>query len=294
MRYLPRISRILISYIEEGWKIIWKIIRITLPTLFVFVITSCQLLPLDVVTRSTRITNASPSDTTYQTKEEMPSAHNESLGNLLTTTYKEPVYTTTTNLPTPSHTPSKTASLINALASTSTAIPYATATTSATATPSATAVPTTTTVPIATAVATATAATLAEAVQHFDTPEKLSAFLLKEITFTDHDGCLSYWPDVFYQKREGNCKDYSTFASYVLAQHGYNARRIVYTFYRDGIRLGHEVAAYEIGEETWIMSNGTISGPYTSLTDYFNSLTYLDYVTLLCIKPPGGVTCCNP
>ena len=146
----------------------------------------------------------------------------------------------------------------------------------------------------ATASSSPTASTLEGAVQHLDTPEKLSTFLLQEITFTDHGGCLSYWPDVFYQKREGNCKDYSTFASYVLAQHGYKARRIVYTYYRNGIRLGHEVAAYEIDGETWIMSNGHISGPFTSLNDYFQSLTHLDYVTLLCIKPPGGVTCCNP
>ena len=141
---------------------------------------------------------------------------------------------------------------------------------------------------------TETAATLAEAVQHLDTPEKLSTFLLENITYADHGGCLSYWPDVFYLKREGNCKDYSTFASYVLAQLGYPARRIVYTFYRNGVRLGHEVAAYEVDGITWIMSNGHIDGPFDSLNDYFKSLTWLDYITLLCIKPPGGVTCCNP
>jgi hypothetical protein len=141
---------------------------------------------------------------------------------------------------------------------------------------------------------TATAATLSEAVQHLDTPEKLSAFLLENITFTEHGGCLSYWPDIFYKKREGNCKDYSTFASYVLAQHGYCARRIVYTFYRNGVRLGHEVAAYEVDGQTWIMSNGLISGPFDSLNEYFKSLTWLDFVTLRCIKPPGGVTCCHP
>jgi hypothetical protein len=118
--------------------------------------------------------------------------------------------------------------------------------------------------------------------------------LRKEIEYSEHGGCISYWPDVFYQKRQGNCKDYSTFASYVLAQHGYEAQRVVYTFYRRGVRLGHEVASYRMGEELWIMSNGVIQGPFENLTAYFESLYWLDYVTLLCIKPPGGVTCCRP
>jgi hypothetical protein len=163
---------------------------------------------------------------------------------------------------------------------------------SPTATPEPTNTPTQT--PTLTPSPTATAANLAEAVQHLDTPEKLSAFLLDEITYSAHGGCLSYWPDVFYQKREGNCKDYSTFASYVLAQHGYDARRVVFFYYQGGVKYAHEVAAYEIGAETWIMSNGNIRGPFGSINGYFDSLTWLDYVTLLCIKPPGGVTCCNP
>jgi hypothetical protein len=148
--------------------------------------------------------------------------------------------------------------------------------------------------PTVTPIPTSTAASLGEAVIHLDTPEKLGDFLINEIEFSEHGGCISYWPDVFFQKRQGNCKDYSTFASYVLGQNGYEGQRIVYIFYRNGVQYGHEVASYKMDGELWIMSNGVIDGPFGSLSDYFDSLTWLDYPTLLCIKPPGGVTCCRP
>ena len=184
-------------------------------------------------------------------------------------------------------TPGPTATLTPTLSETS---PPPTATIAPTDTHTLT--PTATTSPSSTP--TATAETLEEVVKHLDTPEKLSEFLLKHIEFSDHGGCISYWPDIFYQKRQGNCKDFATFASYVLGKNGYKAQRVTYVFYNKGVRYGHDVATYEMNGALWIMSNGEIRGPFTSLSDYFDSLYWLDYVTLLCIKPPGGVSCCRP
>lgn len=93
-----------------------------------------------------------------------------------------------------------------------------------------------------------------------NTPPKISDFLLSEFQFTFHAGCISYWPEEFYNLKHGDCKDYATLSSYLLAQHGYRAKIVPYSWYgQDGTRYGHVVVIYQNTDGTLqYMSNGQI------------------------------------
>ena len=112
-----------------------------------------------------------------------------------------------------------------------------------------------------------TPATLQQAVEYLDTPEKISDFLINEVQFVFHDGCISFSPDVFFKKQRGDCKDYATFASYVLDQNGYEAEIVTFTWYdQSGNRNGHVVVIYTEKDGTqYYMSNGEIVSQVTSV-----------------------------
>ena len=78
-------------------------------------------------------------------------------------------------------------------------------------------------------------------VASLDTLKKASQYTDAIFTFTYHDGCKSYTPEEFFRLKNGDCKDYATFLSYVLAQHGYDAKIVAFKYFKDGKRNGHVV-----------------------------------------------------
>jgi len=81
-------------------------------------------------------------------------------------------------------------------------------------------------------------------VKNLDTPEKAAQYAKAKFTFKYHDGCISYPPDEFFQGINGDCKDYATFLSYVIAQHGNDAKIIAFSYYKEGVRNGHVVTLF--------------------------------------------------
>ena len=69
-----------------------------------------------------------------------------------------------------------------------------------------------------------TISNFSEVVNKLDTPEKLLAYMKENFKFKSHDGHISYPPEEFFRKKEGDCKDLATFGSYVLKQHGYDVK----------------------------------------------------------------------
>ena len=66
--------------------------------------------------------------------------------------------------------------------------------------------------------------TFSEVVNQLDTPEKLLEYMKDNFTEAWHEGHISYSPEVFFNIKEGDCKDLATFGSYVLYQHGYEVK----------------------------------------------------------------------
>lgn len=63
-----------------------------------------------------------------------------------------------------------------------------------------------------------------EVVNQLDTPEKLLEYMKDNFTEAWHEGHISYSPEVFFNIKEGGCKELATFGSYVLEQHGYEVK----------------------------------------------------------------------
>jgi hypothetical protein len=78
-------------------------------------------------------------------------------------------------------------------------------------------------------------------VDRLTTPGKTLSFLREAITFEVHGRWVSYTPEEFLAKKRGDCKDYATFFSYVLARHGYTTEIISLRY--DG-NWGHVVVVF--------------------------------------------------
>jgi hypothetical protein len=81
-------------------------------------------------------------------------------------------------------------------------------------------------------------------VENLDTPVKTTQYTQEKFTFVYHDGCISYPPEKFFEGLKGDCKDYATFLSYVLAEHSYDAKIISFKYYDGGTRKGHVVTLF--------------------------------------------------
>ena len=81
-------------------------------------------------------------------------------------------------------------------------------------------------------------------VKSLNSAQKASEYTDARFTFVYHDGCRSYSPEEFFRLGNGDCKDYATFLSYVLAQHGYDAKIVSFKYSVDGTRKGHVVTLF--------------------------------------------------
>ena len=82
-------------------------------------------------------------------------------------------------------------------------------------------------------------------IEGLDTPEKVTEYADARFTFTYHDGCISYPPEEFFRVQEGDCKDYATFLSYVMAHHGYDTQIVAFKYFKDDKRYGHVVTLFK-------------------------------------------------
>lgn len=81
-------------------------------------------------------------------------------------------------------------------------------------------------------------------VEVLDTAKKMAHYAQNQFTFTFHTGCISYSPEEFFRLKEGDCKDFATFLSYVLDYHGYDAQLVTFSFYKEGERNGHVITLF--------------------------------------------------
>lgn len=106
-------------------------------------------------------------------------------------------------------------------------------------------------------------------VSSLNTASALESFLKKYFTIKFHDGCESYKPEKFYKLRNGDCKDFATFASYVLDKNGYYAEIVSFTWYtKSGQRNGHVVVIFRDSDGVLrYISNDEIVGKVDSVED---------------------------
>jgi hypothetical protein len=81
-------------------------------------------------------------------------------------------------------------------------------------------------------------------VENLDTPAKAAQYMHEKFSYLEIGKCTSDPPQVFFERRTGDCKHYATFLSYVLAEHGYDAKIIAFSYYIDGKRNGHVVTLF--------------------------------------------------
>jgi len=140
--------------------------------------------------------------------------------------------------------------------------------------------------------------TFAAVVAQLNTPTKLSNHLRSAYQFTFHSGCVSYWPEEFYNLRKGDCKDYATFASYVLARHGFYAEIVSFKLYfENGTNDGHVVVVYrDVDGRLRYMSNGKIEGEVTSISDLLSREAQRANATVgpHIVLPAGTINVCSP
>jgi len=90
-----------------------------------------------------------------------------------------------------------------------------------------------------------TATNFSYVIESLDTPQKAVEYTDAKFIFTYHDGCISYPPEEFFRNGKGDCKDYATFLSYVLAHHGYDAQIVAFKYLKDNKRNGHVVTFFK-------------------------------------------------
>jgi hypothetical protein len=82
-------------------------------------------------------------------------------------------------------------------------------------------------------------------VENLDTPVKAAQYTQNKFIFESHGKCTSYSPEEFFKEIKGDCKDYATFLSFLLAEHGYDAKMVAFKYFEDdGHREAHVVTLF--------------------------------------------------
>jgi hypothetical protein len=135
-------------------------------------------------------------------------------------------------------------------------------------------------------------------IESLDTPEKAAEYADAKFTFTYHDGCISYPPEEFFRAGQGDCKDYATFLSHVLASHGYEAQIVAFKYFKDGKRNGHVVTLYrDTDGYQYYMTTPVVSKKrgVTSIDDLLNkecSRLGIPAIANYTVLPAGSIDTC--
>jgi len=81
-------------------------------------------------------------------------------------------------------------------------------------------------------------------VENLDTPLKAAQYTQKKFIFESHGKCTSYSPEEFFTVARGDCKEYATFLSYLIAEHGYDAKVVAFKYYKGSNRNAHVVTMF--------------------------------------------------
>jgi hypothetical protein len=135
-------------------------------------------------------------------------------------------------------------------------------------------------------------------VENLDTPLKTAQYIEDKYTYKLHlDNCRSYSPEEFFQVMEGDCSDVATFFSYVLAQHGYDAKEVTFKYYQDG-EQGHMVTLFTDTDGRMKYVTGpdlTIVREVTSVDDLLTqerSRLGISTIIKYAVHPAGSVDAC--
>lgn len=81
-------------------------------------------------------------------------------------------------------------------------------------------------------------------VKNLDTAEKAAQYAEEKFTFLDRRTCVGQTAYEFFTVPEGDCLSYANFFSYVLAQHGYDVKKVSFKYTDRRVRLGHVVTLF--------------------------------------------------
>jgi len=74
-----------------------------------------------------------------------------------------------------------------------------------------------------------------QAITELDTPEKLQSYMEEHfILDRSHIESPAYSPEEFFYEKRGDVRDFCVFSSYVLEQHGYEAKILWFIYTSDG------------------------------------------------------------
>lgn len=135
-------------------------------------------------------------------------------------------------------------------------------------------------------------------IESLDTPQKATEYADARFIFTKHGTCISYPPEEFFRLGKGDCKDYATFLSYVLAHHGYDAQIVAFKYFKDNTRNGHVVTVFkEADGSMYYMTTPAVSKirGVTSIDDLLHkecSRLGIPAIANYTIIPAGSVDTC--
>jgi len=81
-------------------------------------------------------------------------------------------------------------------------------------------------------------------VENLDTPIKAAEYTKEKFGFHNRGTCYGQTPNQFFMEGKGDCLSYANFFSYVLAQHGYDVKKVSFKYHAQGVRLGHVVTLF--------------------------------------------------
>jgi len=81
-------------------------------------------------------------------------------------------------------------------------------------------------------------------VENLNTPIKAAEYTKEKFRFHDRGTCYGQTPNQFFMEGAGDCLSYANFFSYVLAQHGYDVKKVSFKYHAQGVSLGHVVTLF--------------------------------------------------
>lgn len=121
-----------------------------------------------------------------------------------------------------------------------------------------------------------------QVIERLNSPEKISKFMLKNITYTSSTQRKNarkneYWwktPQETFSDGHGFCYDLSAFALYCLIKNNYTNAKVLFVCWGDwGKRsnTGHLVCIFIQNNQLYSIDNGKLKGPFYSVNQLINS-----------------------
>jgi len=81
-------------------------------------------------------------------------------------------------------------------------------------------------------------------VENLETPIKAAEYTKEKFRFHNRGTCYGQTPNQFFMEGAGDCLSYANFFSYVLAQHGYDVKKVSFKYHAQGVDMGHVVTLF--------------------------------------------------